>query len=246
MLSTSRRTLPSRDLPRAEVLKLIGLAAVVAVLLAWVPWLSALAFPFRLLLTTVHELGHGLAALLTGGEFQRFWIAPDGSGLAYTAGGWRWLIVPAGYLGAALFGAVLVLLGRRPRAGRFALIAIGGAMVLLTVRYGVPNLLSGDLGAGLLTVVAGCGIGLLLLFVGLRTSARWVVFTVHLIAIEAALFALDDLRVLVGLSTGLGGANDARSMAEMTWIPAVVWALLWGAVAGAMIGFAVYRAWLRR
>ena len=49
--------------------------------------------------TLVHELSHGLAALLTGGRFVQFTITPDASGLATSAGGWRWLIIPAGYLG---------------------------------------------------------------------------------------------------------------------------------------------------
>lgn len=93
----------------------VALAVVAAGALAWTPWLVLVAYPFRLLTTLVHELGHGLAAIVTGGDFLRFVVFPDGSGLAYTAGGWRLIVIPAGYLGAAAFGALLIVAGRRPR-----------------------------------------------------------------------------------------------------------------------------------
>ncbi|MEM7051837.1 MAG: M50 family metallopeptidase [Acidobacteriota bacterium] len=237
----------AKTLPRQELVQMVALAAVVAVALAWVPWFQVLAYPFRLLLTTVHELSHGLAALATGGRFERFLINTDGSGLAYTAGGVRSVVIPAGYLGAACFGALLVWLGSRPRAGRGALIASGALMILLTLRFGLPSVWHGDVLSGLLTTAAGGSIGLLFLWVGLALPLRWVVFFVHLVAFEAALFALDDLRVLIGLSaTSQAPANDALSMAELTRIPAPVWAVLWAVMAAAIIAVAVYRAWFRR
>ncbi|MBI1878521.1 MAG: M50 family metallopeptidase [Chloroflexi bacterium] len=110
-----------------QTLTLIGLAGLVSLIMAFVPGLGWLDYPFRLLLTMAHELGHGLAALLTGGEFVRFVIFPNGAGLAYTAGGWRWLIVPAGYVGVALFGAALIALGRSHRWSRIAMGVIGAA-----------------------------------------------------------------------------------------------------------------------
>ena len=42
-------------------------------------------YPFTLLGTWVHEMGHGLGALLCGGRFDRLEIFEDASGLAFTA-----------------------------------------------------------------------------------------------------------------------------------------------------------------
>ncbi len=53
---------------------------------------SSLLYPFRLLVTFVHEAGHGLSALLTGGRFIEFRVFPNGAGLATTAGGNRVII----------------------------------------------------------------------------------------------------------------------------------------------------------
>jgi len=223
---------------------MIGLAGLASILLLVLPLLG---YPFRLLLTLVHELGHGLAAIITGGDFGRFVVYPDGSGLAYTAGGWRLLVIPAGYLSVALFGAGLILLGRSRRWGRIALALIGALMMFFSVRYGAPTIFAGEVGAGLLTVVSGLVFGGVLLWVALRARPGWVFFLLHLLAIQAALAALSDLIGLVGLSAQFfnAPANDAQSMAAITFIPAVFWAILWAAAAFVLIGGAVWQAWIR-
>lgn len=107
---------------------------VLAVVLWQVQGLFALTYPLRLFVTMVHELGHGLAAILTGGEFLRFEVSERGAGLAYTRGGLRPVVIQAGYLGTALFGAVLLYLTHR--SGRPGWVAMGlgvllGALTLL-------------------------------------------------------------------------------------------------------------------
>ncbi|MBC8100177.1 MAG: M50 family metallopeptidase, partial [Armatimonadetes bacterium] len=98
------------------------LTALVALAVVYVLWnvqaFDPLLYPIRLFVTYVHEAGHSLMALLTGGRVVGFVVHPDGSGLATTAGGSRALILPAGYLGAALFGAVLFYLVNRVRYTR--------------------------------------------------------------------------------------------------------------------------------
>jgi len=225
----------------------VALAVVTAALLAWSPWLWALAYPFRLLTTLVHELGHGLAALATGGDFLRFVVFPDGSGLAYTAGGWRLAVIPAGYLGAAAFGAALILTGRRARVARAALGAVGAGLLILTLRYALPSLFTVEGLGGLLALVSGLALGAAALWLALRAGAAAVVFAVHLIAFVAGLTAFADLWTLIGLSrlAGASGApaTDARSMAEVIPLPAVVWAALWALAAAALLAGALRAAW---
>lgn len=230
-----------------QTLILIGLAGLASLLMAVVPWLNWLNYPFRLLLTIVHELGHGLAALLTGGNFLRFVIFPNGAGLAYTAGGWRLVVIPAGYLGLALFGAGLILVGRNHRWSRIAMGVMGGLMLLLSIRYGLPSIFSADILSGLLTTILGTVFGGLFLWVAVRAAPGWIIFLLHLVAIQAGLTAFSDLATVIGLSTRFFDApiNDARSMAELTFIPAVVWAVVWAIVAVGLIGGAIWLTWLK-
>jgi hypothetical protein len=113
--------------------------ALIAFIIALVLWqmqgLFFLAFPFRLFVTMIHELGHGMAAVLTGGKFLRFQVTSRGAGLAWTSGGWRFVIIQAGYLGTALFGAALLVITHHvKRPGRVA-VGLGVFIAILTLAY---------------------------------------------------------------------------------------------------------------
>lgn len=229
----------SNQLTSVQAYTLIGLAGLLIFILWFAPGLTLLHYPFRLLSTIIHELSHGLTALITGGDFLRFVIFPNGSGLAYTAGGFRLLVIPAGYLGTALFGATLITIGKQPKLTRLALGGIGALMVLLCLRYGIPTLAT-HFFSGLLTIVSGVIFGLLFILVAYRTPPAASFFLLHLIAMETAIASFSDLFTLFGLSVVPGNVStDAVSMSELTFLPAFVWSLIWILIAALLIGNAV-------
>lgn len=241
------KLLSSKNTPSTtETLQLIGLAGVATALLMLIPGLDLLNYPFRLLLTMVHELGHGLAAMLTGGEFIRFVVFADGSGLAYTAGGWRFFVIPAGYLGTALFGATLILLGRNPQWSRVALGVMGTAVLMLSLFYGIPSIFSPQLLWGVLTTSTGLVFGTLFLLLALMARPAIIIFCTHFVAIQAGLTAFSDIFVVIGLAAQWGQvtSNDAQSMANLTYIPAIVWALLWAVMALILISGSIWITWI--
>ena len=66
---------------RDRIRLLIGIA--VASIILWQTTIGSLVlYPFTILATWFHEMGHGLAAMLTGASFERLLIFPDGSGVA--------------------------------------------------------------------------------------------------------------------------------------------------------------------
>ncbi|GHE78535.1 M50 family metallopeptidase [Thalassotalea profundi] len=75
----------------------------IAVLLMQVPIIS---IPFKWLESYFHEISHGIAALITGGEIIRIQLFANGAGLCTTRGGSTFLISFLGYAGAALWGVV--------------------------------------------------------------------------------------------------------------------------------------------
>ena len=96
--------------------------ALLASLLLWnLPFGGLVLYPFKLLATWLHEMSHGAVMLLSGAGFDHLEIFSDTSGLAqakHAIGvGGRAAIHCAGYMGTALFGAFLLVLGQtRPGA----------------------------------------------------------------------------------------------------------------------------------
>jgi ABC-type transport system involved in multi-copper enzyme maturation permease subunit len=212
------------------------LAAAVIVYLLWnTRSLGFLFYPFRLFVTYVHEAGHGSMALLTGGQFIRLEIFADGSGQATTAGGISALVLPAGYLGAALFGAVLFYLVNRWHTSRSMSVILGVGLILFSILF-----------AGLLTTafVVGIGFGIVLIALGVKASRDINTLILNILAMTTGLNAVLDLWFLVGNSGASLGTvrNDAAafSNAVAPLIPAAVWALLWSGLAIAILGASVW------
>ncbi len=114
---------------------LAGGAFLVALLFWQIQDLYILMYPFRLFVTMIHELGHGVAAVLTGGHFIEFAVTKHGAGITYTSGGSRFVIIQAGYLGTALFGAVLLYLTHRTARPERVAIGVGLFVGILTLAY---------------------------------------------------------------------------------------------------------------
>lgn len=224
-------TLPFRR--RALIAALI--AFVVAFILWNTPALDFILYPLRLFVTFVHETGHGLAAILTGGSIARIQVFANGSGLAGTYGGARWLILPAGYLGAALFGAGLFVAANRVRHTRVIMTALGIFVGLIALVY--TDLLS----TGFLV---GLAFAAVLLLMARRGSDDFNLVVLNLLAVICALNAVLDLVSLVRYSDiGLGEVrNDAAAFSReiAPLIPASVWALLWAAIAIALMLGAIW------
>lgn len=223
---------------------LISAAALVIVYLLWnIPTFDPVMYPFRLFVTYIHEAGHALAALLTGGSVLGFTISPDGSGLARTAGGVRALILPAGYLGAAFFGAVLFYLVNTVRYTRPISIAIGAGLLFFTTVFARP-----DQSGAITAILVGWIFGLLLIGMGWKLSPLLNLLILNILAMLTSLNAVLDL---IYLTRSTGGSlrspqgevlNDAAAFSRdiTPIIPPVVWAFLWAGLALLMLGTAFY------
>jgi hypothetical protein len=122
---------------------------------------------------------------------------------------------------------------------------MGVALILLSLRYGTPSIFANPL-SGVLTTVTGVILGGLFLWLALKAAPGWIIFWLHVVAIQAGLMAFSDLIAVIGISTRFFNMpnNDAKSMAELTLIPAIVWAMLWAITALFIIGAAIWVTWL--
>ncbi|HEX8683100.1 MAG TPA: M50 family metallopeptidase [Ardenticatenaceae bacterium] len=209
-------------------------------------WNSPFLLPVKMFVVLLHEMSHGLAAVLTGGEVEQLRLLSDEGGLALTRGGNRFLILSAGYLGSALWGAALLRLAwAGPSMRRFALRAMGVALALVTVLY-VRDL----------TTLAYVALATLAVFaIGLLGGARLQMAVLWLVGTFSCLYAVIDIGTDILLAGPLAGIpliggparlNDAEMLADVTFIPAFFWGLLWSGVAVGIYLLALMRLATRK
>ena len=210
---------------RRPVLTLLGLFVLVFLFWDW-----PLLYPLRVFVVLLHELGHGLAAVLTGGSLERIAVNPDLSGVCWSRGGWRLVILPAGYLGSMLFGGLLLVAAARSRSDRTLAAALGLAVLLLSalfVRTAFGLLFGLGFGAALVAAASwlpAAANDLLLKFLGLTSI----------------LYALIDIKEDLIARTVYG--SDAYAMSRELFLPPVFWGVLWIAVALAAAAFFLWIA----
>ena len=74
-------------------------------------WGWKLLYPVRVFVTFLHEFGHAIGTVITGGWVTDVEIYPNGGGRTVSMNGSPAIILMSGYLGSALFGNLLFLVG---------------------------------------------------------------------------------------------------------------------------------------
>jgi len=201
--------------------RLIGFTLLLAA--AWFLWDTVFVYPLKLLVTFFHEVGHALAAILTGGRVAGIALDPHGNGVCAIAGGSPLLIAPAGYIGSMAAGCLLLLTAFRTRLDRFVTLALGLALLLVAALY-VRTLFA-------LAFCALMGGGFV--FAGWKLKEGFNELILAFIGVTSCLEALFDIRTLVKL--GASAKTDAVVFSQMVPLPPVVWAGLWGLVSVAVL-----------
>lgn len=191
---------------------------------------SLLLYPFTILATWFHEMGHGIAAMLTGSRFERLLIFPDGSGVALSLrppDGYRLtnaLIAAGGPLGPAVAGALLIIASRTVEATRTALTVLGATLIVSTLIW-VRSL------TGWLFLPA---LGFAILVLARRGSPSWQRFVIQLLGMQACISVWKQFDYLFSSGGRVGGQlhrSDTGAIADALLLP--YW--FWGAIISAMI-----------
>ena len=203
----------------------IVFALIISLLLWQLPFGGLVLYPFKLLATWIHEMSHGVVMLLCGTGFESLDIYRDTSGIAHASRGattlGRALIASAGYLGASLLGAGLLVLAHRGRGARVAMAGLGAAMAISALIW-VQNRF------GLVVTWTGAGV---LLALALVLSEKWASWALSFIAAQACINAVLDIRVLFRSQLVINGEavgqSDAHRMAESSFASPTFWAAAW-------------------
>jgi hypothetical protein len=228
-------------LQRKQALTALLVAIAVTLALYWIPGIQWLSWPLLLLSTLAHELGHGIAALLLGGHFNRLIMWPDGSGVAFYAGRFgaaaQAMIAAGGLLGPPLAALGLFIAGRRSRSAHIAL-GVAAAFLL-----GVVPLWAGSLFTAAFCLVLASALGLLAWRASPAISQIVCVFLA--VQLGLASFSRSDYLFTATAQTAEGPMpSDVAQIAAVLWLPYWFWGGLLACVSLALLALGAW--WFAR
>ena len=176
-------------------------------------------YPINLLVTFMHELGHALGAVLTGGKVLEVEVAPDGSGKTTTAGGMRGIVLMGGYIGSALLGNLLFYIGARKQQYASATITILCMALVFTAIYWNSTLFS-----TFFMIAFAVGTYLIARFTSLDREI------LMFLGLASIIYIIQDFNV--------GPSSDLEKYAElMVILPRDVWMYIWLGIALLLCAF---------
>lgn len=228
---------PTKPNAFAPLAALLFGVLLIGVLQRFVPFGPLILYPFTLFATWVHEMGHGLTALVLGGRFDHLDIYSDASGIAFSAikPGFRaGLVAAGGLLAPPMLGATLLLLGRKGERG--LLYGLAGMMFVSLVLW-VRTLWGWGSVGGLL---------LLLLVVARFAQPGLRLFFVQLLGLLLAMdfvARMDYLFVAAGEAGGSMRQSDVGGMAKSLGGPYWFWGGLVATFSALALLASLYSIW---
>ena len=221
---------------------LVLAAVVVTAVLYVVPYGFYIGYPLILLSTFVHEMGHGVAAMLVGGTFDSFHMYADASGVAQAHGSFGRIdsavIAAGGLVGPPILSGLFFAASARPRLARGVLGLFGAAMLIACVW--VVRGLFGWLFVGAVGVVCA---GL-----AWKASTMFSQGVVAFLATQLALsvFSRGDYLFTDVAVTGGGTArqpSDVANIAEALFLPYWFWGGLIAVFSVVVLGVGLWAFW---
>lgn len=222
-MATRLYTNSSSPTPQKNALIWLILAALCTLVLWQLPpWGYYILYPFSLLATWFHEMGHGLTALLLGGNFHALTLYPNGSGVATHSGPvflgriGEALVAAGGPLGPPLAGAVFIVSGRHSNTARVVLFILS-AVLLVSALVWAKNSFT------LTTILIFAGlIGL----IAVQSSVWLATFTIQFLGVQACISTYHQIDYLFMHSANIGERvmlSDTGQMAERLLLPYWFW-----------------------
>ena len=229
------------ELGQGQLVRVFWAAVALSLILPRLPHGRTVLYPFALLATWAHELGHGLTAMAAGGRFKRLEVHRNLDGLAFSSGlgklG-RAIVAAGGLLAPAAVGGLFIVLGSRESTAPWVLAGLA-AVILVSVLLFVRN------------AFGWAALGLTGL--ALVPIAGWApelvrVFVAQLIGIQFCVASWGSLDYMFTKhfyrSDGTLTDSDTQTIANVLILPYWFWGGLIAAVSLAILAGSFYLAWI--
>lgn len=234
---------------KRALIYLIVSSVVCVVVINFVPYGFYILYPFYIMSTWFHEMGHSLTAMAFGSWYNPITINLDGGGLTYhhTQGRIAQALVAAGgLLGTPIVGGILILFGKTGKRSKMGLYILS---VLVLVSAGIlmmiPSLVSLETIIGFAMVVV-MGIGIF--FVAKKGKPKLQQFVIQFLGASAGLFTITRADYLFVREIG-GDPNrisDVGHIADLLFLPYWFWGGLIFAISIIIMGFSLYLAFRKK
>jgi hypothetical protein len=202
-------------------------APVLIAIFTLVFWDWFFVYPLKVFVVFLHEISHGLAAVVSGGRIVAIGLTFDEGGVCITQGGSRFLILNAGYLGSLFWGAAFLVIAARTRASREATFVLGFFVLGATLLY-VRSFFGFAYG-----ILAGAALA----WAAFKLSRDVTDDILEIVGVVSCLYAVWDIGSDVLARDAAG--SDAAALGTLTGIPAVVWGVTWIAICLVVVFFAL-------
>jgi len=198
------------------------------VLVIWqLPYFGWIQYPFVLLGTWFHEMGHGLTALLVGGTFEYLEIYENGGGVAYSDIGGTYLplglakacTAAGGLFGPVITGAILIASAKYHKSSMIVLRFLIGLMILSLLLW-IRSFWGIAVMSGYVVVLIG---------ITLFKSRKLEVITILFLGLQSVLSTYLQLDYLFTKQFERNGAiqiSDTQAIADNTFGFYWLWAIL--------------------
>ena len=198
-------------------------------------------YPFTIMGTWFHEMGHGLTALIMGGEFLQLEIFTSGSGVATSRLSNPYLpvkiadalISAGGLLGPPITGAFVILMSKSYKSSKIVLYLLAISMLVSVVIW-----VKGPVGITIITCL-----GLLFLFIAIKAKPVIHQFVAQLIGIMACISTYRQLDYLfMGEATINGNTmlSDTGQIAAQLGLTYSFWGTLILIISFIMLVYSLY------
>lgn len=180
--------------------------------------LPLVSIPFNWLESYFHEISHGIAAIFTGGNVLRIQLFANGAGLCTTQGGLGFVISFAGYAGASLWGwGIFKLASAHQRVAHVFSVLIFILLVSSIIFWGRD-------------VLTWFILAVLAIIFLLTIKLQKIHYLQRLMQLFGLLILLNSLSSPSYLLDGRH-LGDGAALASMTFIPEIIWILIWFSIA---------------
>jgi hypothetical protein len=229
------------DLGEGDLIRAFWAAVALSLILPRIPYGRLLLYPFALLGTWAHEMGHGVTALAAGGSFRKLEVHRNLDGLAYSAGVGplgRAVVAAGGLLAPAVAGGGFILLGSRESTAPYILAGLAVA-ILVSVLLFVRNAFGW---------IALSLTGLALVPVAWRAPETVRIFVAQLVGIQFCMASWGSLDYMFTKHfhrrDGTLTDSDTQTIANVLILPYWFWGALIAAVSLVILAGSFYLAWI--